>query len=273
MPAHNEASVILKTISNFSSIVSKPGYELIVSCNGCQDDTASLVMEHYPKATVIEIPEASKIAALNAAEAIANSKNRIFIDADISIRAEAIQKIANVLLTSQYPVAVAPRLSVNVKKASLGVRLYYRIWTALPYVRNGLIGAGVYALNASGRKRFDKFPNIVADDEYVRLHFSPSERKTISDEYFEIVAPVNLTELIRVKTRVWVGNYELSKKFPDLVQAGKKSYKSFFLSLIFRPDLWVCTPVYVLSQIKIRRQARKRIKQGNFYWERDFSSR
>ena len=41
----------------------------------------------------------------------------------------------------------------------------------LPYVREGMIGVGVYALSEKGPERFAEFPDVIADDGYVRMLF------------------------------------------------------------------------------------------------------
>ena len=59
------------------------------------------------------------------------------------------------------------------------VRAFYEVWSKLPYCRSGMIGSGVYALSEEGRRRFGRFPDITADDAFVRLHFKPAERRTV----------------------------------------------------------------------------------------------
>ena len=40
------------------------------------------------------------------------------------------------------------------------VRAFYRVFKELPYVRDGLIGLGVYGISEMGRARFDQFPEL-----------------------------------------------------------------------------------------------------------------
>ena len=63
--------------------------------------------------------------------------------------------------------------------ASSAVRNFYEVWQELPYVREGMIGTGVFALSEKGRKRFDTFPQFVADDGYIRLLFKNHERTKV----------------------------------------------------------------------------------------------
>ena len=44
-----------------------------------------------------------------------------------------------------------------------------------------MIGVGVYALSEEGRRRFDEFPEVIADDGYVRMLFSGTERIRVDD--------------------------------------------------------------------------------------------
>ena len=108
----------------------------------------------------------------------------------------------------------------------MAVRAYYRVWARLPYVREGMIGVGVYALSEEGRRRFAEFPEIIADDGYVRMLFSPSERVRVDDAPVRVYAPEGLSDLVRIKTRSRLGRYELRQRFPDLV-AGERTTKSY----------------------------------------------
>lgn len=41
----------------------------------------------------------------------------------------------------------------------------------LPTVEDALIGSGVYAMTGAGRARFDRFPEVIADDLFARNLF------------------------------------------------------------------------------------------------------
>ena len=66
IPAHNESSA-LRVIAALIPNGEKPGYEVIVVCNGCSDDTAD-VARGFSNVRVLEIAEASKPAALEAGD-------------------------------------------------------------------------------------------------------------------------------------------------------------------------------------------------------------
>jgi hypothetical protein len=44
-----------------------------------------------------------------------------------------------------------------------------------------MIGVGSYGLSASGRSRFAEFPDVIADDGFVRLQFRAGERVSVGE--------------------------------------------------------------------------------------------
>jgi hypothetical protein len=156
------------------------------------------------------------------------------------------------------------------------VRAYYRIWMRLPYVREGMIGVGVYALSEEGRRRFRRFPEVIADDGYVRMLFRAGERVRVDDAPVTVYAPARLSDLVRIKTRSRLGRYELRQRFPDLVATERttKSYRSAMASIVVRPWLWPAAVVYAAVVDRSRRRARRQLASlDDYVWERDHSSR
>ena len=75
-PLFNEEAGISRVLSGLKLGSSElSDIEIVLTANGCTDQTASVAREFG--VTVIEIKQASKIAALNAAEAVATSGHRI----------------------------------------------------------------------------------------------------------------------------------------------------------------------------------------------------
>ncbi len=91
-----------------------------------------------------------------------------------------------------------------------------------------MIGVGIYALSEEGRRRFDKFPSIIADDGYVRRLFKPHERICVEECRSIVTAPSSLWGLIKIKTRSRLGRYELSEKFPELSQTNRRTMAALF---------------------------------------------
>ena len=77
-----------------------------------------------------------------------------------------------------------------------------------------MIGVGVYALSEEGRGRFEEFPDVIADDGYVRMLFSSSERVHVDDAPVRVYAPARVSDLMRIKTRSRLGRYQLQAALP-----------------------------------------------------------
>lgn len=273
IPAHNEEKVIGNTLSHLYPGVESGDLEIIVVCNGCSDNTVGIVNSFGQSIFCIETPIASKPHALNIGEEAAKWFPRIYQDADVVLSVRTVDRIARILRKGPYLTA-APKMQMEYHNASWAVKSYYEIWQSLPYVREGVIGVGVYALSEEGRKRFDIFPDIIADDGYIRALFKSYERILIDDCYSLVRAPEDLRGLIKIKTRSRRGGYELARKFPELMQNEEKNYGSAVLSLMKSLDLWPKIPIYLFVNMISRLIARKQsLKKNNSVWERDESSR
>ena len=197
VPAHNEGLVISRMLS---ALVGGSGLEQLdvtVVCNGCTDDTADLARRFSPAVRVIESDVASKTHALNLGDQASGNFPRIYADADIVITPEAI---AALVARLDGVLAAAPTPEINLTECSRMVRQYYRIRELLPSAREGIGGSGVYALSEAGRKRFARFPNIVADDMYVRVHFKAEERATLKSVKSRVFPPRTIKQLIAVRS-------------------------------------------------------------------------
>ena len=95
VPAHNESSVIARTLRNMTDGAAPGELEIIVVCNGCTDNTAALARNFAPAVQVIETDMASKARALNLGDRAASSFPRIYVDADIILTVPAIRALAN----------------------------------------------------------------------------------------------------------------------------------------------------------------------------------
>lgn len=273
IPAYNEADVIERCLRSLTQREVNGGMEVIVACNGCKDNTAALARAVGPSVRVVETQTASKVAALNLGDSVANGFPRIYLDADIEIDLDTIEAIAHVLRTDRA-MAAAPKMRVDTSRSSWMVRSFYRIWLRQPYHQQGLIGGGFYAVSEAGRQRFDEFPQVIADDEFVRRHFASDERVNPEGLTFTIHAPHRFSDLIKVKTRSRLGRLELMQKYPDLRTSGGPKSNSKWFDIVKNPGLWVSGAVYLLVVGLTRSRARRQLRQiGNYQWERDDSSR
>jgi glycosyltransferase involved in cell wall biosynthesis len=273
IPAHNEERVIGRNLRRMLAGFSPSDIEVIVVCNGCRDGTAQVARDVGSLVRVIETDVSSKAHAWNLGDREARSFPRFYVDADVSLSAEAIRQVA-ALLDAGDALAAAPRLEVNYSGASWPVRAFYRVWMQLPYFHSGMVGSGVFALSREGRTRFGAFPDLIADDDFVRLHFQPLERRTVESCSFVIFPPSQLSTLIGVKTRSRLGRMELALQFPDRARLDQKSYFPTVLRIARRPSLWLAVPIFLYVVAVTWFRARRRFRRRDFaHWDRDDSSR
>jgi glycosyltransferase involved in cell wall biosynthesis len=273
MPAHNEGRVIRRTLTALTRGAADGEMEVIVVCNGCTDDTAAVARAFGGPVRVIETPVAGKIAALNLGDAAAQGFPRVYIDADVLLPLASLRKLAQRLEAGPI-LAAAPRPSFDVTGCAWSVRAYYDINGRLPSVREGIGGSGVYALSQRGRGRFGAFPELTADDGFVRIQFSPEERETLMDCHSTVFAPQCLSDLIAIKTRSHFGSYELRRHFPELWANKGRSNGGELLRLWKNPLLWPKLTAYCYVKLMARSRARRRLRRGLMKtWERDESSR
>ncbi len=273
IPAHNEGGMIdyclQQLVQSFDSLIP----EIIVVCNGCSDNTADIVRSFGDAINCIVTEEASKINALNIGDKAALYFPRVYLDADIRLSLKDISKIITAMESSRA-LAAAPKMQMDLTGSSWAVKSYYDIWCNLPYCREGMIGAGVYVLSEEGRRCFSKFPNIIADDRFIRALFSTEKRISVHDAVSIISAPTTLRGLIKIKTRSRLGGYEFENRFPELMNNETKAYGLAITELIGKINMWPKVFVYLCVNLFTRFRARMQSKTKGFsHWERDESSR
>lgn len=259
IPAHNEATVIRRTLQNLGPLVKSPLVDVIVAANGCSDDTVSQART-VTGAQVIEIPEPSKTSALNTAEEHTNRWPRIYLDADIEITPRAVLETFTAL-SNQGTLAARPRYIWDLTGASWIVRRYYGARGRIPSVHDRLWGAGVYGLSQEGRRRFSEFPKIVADDLFIDQQFREHERRIVATDPVVVRAPRSLPALLSILRRQSRGSQELG--LTTSPNTGRE-----LLGTIRGPVSFIDAVVYAVLATLSRRHPPKATR-----WERDESSR
>ncbi|WP_122072813.1 glycosyltransferase family 2 protein [Pseudophaeobacter sp. EL27] len=220
IPAHNEAGYIAACLTTLFASELPEGMlgEALVLANGCSDATASLaaaqtVPSHW-QLRVFDLPEGNKLKALNAGDAEARGAVLIYLDADVTLEPELVGQIATALDCPEARYASGtPTLS---RADSRLTRAYGRFWMRLPFVQKGTPGFGLFAMNRAGRARWQSWPDIIADDTFARLSFTPDERIKLSARYAWPMVE-GFRNLTRVRRRQNAGVAELSEKYPELL--------------------------------------------------------
>jgi glycosyltransferase involved in cell wall biosynthesis len=223
LPAHDESAYLPGCLDALlGSRIDGLEPEVIVIANGCRDDTADIARNYGAQAQasgwrlqVIERVEGDKLKALNAGEAEAKGDALIYLDADVRVSPELIAQLAGALSGDRPAFAGGtPRV---VSGASRVTHRYGAFWQTVPFLRDGVPGFGIFAMNRAGRARWDAWPDIISDDTFARLNFRPDERKRVPATYdwpmVEGFAP-----LVRVRRRQDAGVAEIGRLFPQLLE-------------------------------------------------------
>ncbi len=245
-------------------------------CNACSDKTVDIARDFGDPVRVVESDVPSKTNAMNMGDTAARGFPRVYVDADVVMSLASVRALAKALEKDGVR-AVAPAVETVYPPGTIwSVRAYYDFWMALPYIQEGMMAAGVYAMNEAGRAFFGRFPDVISDDGFVRLQFSQTERIEVDAALSVVSAPAKLDDLIKIKTRSRLGVYELMTRFPDHYsrEAGTKQYGKAIMALARKPRLYLAAIPYlwvnVISRLRARNQRRT---PGKYVWERDNSSR
>ncbi len=226
IPANNEALWMSTCLEAIFASVRIEQLQIVVVANGCTDNTADIARRYTVLAEekgwqldVIELEVGNKLHALNVGDNAALGYLRIYLDADVRVSERLLYQLENALdrdepawASGQLHMAAASRIS----------RAYARFWSKVPFMAKTVPGAGVFGVNESGRARWDKFPEIISDDMFVRLHFKARERLSVPAGYVWPVAE-GLRNLVKVRRRQNRGVAQLAELYPQLMKNEDKT--------------------------------------------------
>lgn len=221
VPANNEAAYIGDCLSALMAQSPAAGrLQIIVAGNACTDGTEDVVREfgRDAKARGWELiwdhdPTPGKLGALNRADNLVRAPIRAYLDADVVCDPELFGQLREALSRTDAAYATGT-LAISPARSPV-TRAYASFWRRLPFVRGGGVGAGLFAVNAAGRARWEAFPAIISDDTFARLNFAASERFEVPARYHWPMVE-GLGNLIRVRHRQNAGVKEVYQLYPAL---------------------------------------------------------
>lgn len=260
IPAHDEAGVIARTLDAVAPLADA-GIEVIVAANGCSDQTVEVA--RAARATrVLDLPAPGKTAALNAADDIARSWPRLYLDADITITPQSVLDVFAHLDGGVGALAARPPYVWRSSGADPLVRSYYRARSRMPSTRRALWGAGAYALSQEGHRRVTPFPDVVADDVFVDRAFADEEKEIVPTAPVVVRTPQSTHALLAVLRRQARGPAELG------VDTSRSTVREL-VSTVRGPLTLLDALVYAGLAVA----ARSGRAPAHGTWERDTSSR
>lgn len=200
--------------------------ECIVIANGCTDETVARARDYASgferrgwQLTVLDVAQGGKLNALNLGDETAQAEIRAYIDADVRLSPLLLHQLYRALDTNQARYASGNCVIAPAK--TWASRAYRRIYRQVPFMAHGVPGCGIFAVNGQGRARWNDFPQIISDDTYVRLSFSPEERIGVAADYHWPIVE-GFGNLVKVRRRQERGVEEIEEKFPHLFENDDK---------------------------------------------------
>jgi hypothetical protein len=247
--------------------------DIIVVANGCSDNTAEVAASFGSAVRVLTLPVACKHEALTAGDRVAAGFPRIYVDADVELRAHDARVLA-AALRQPGVLAAAPRRELVMTGRPWQVRWYYDVWSLLPGVRRGLWGRGVIAVNEAGHRRLAGLPPLQADDLAASLMFEPHETVLVPGARVIIHPPRTFAGLLCRRARCVTGIAQIERA-QGLDSSADRTRISDLTAIIRRrpgmlPRVGYFLCVAVLAQL---RAGRARARDDYLTWLRDESSR
>lgn len=205
--AHNEETVIGRTLDALLASADGLQLEVVVCANGCTDQTVAAASR--PGVTVIDRAQPGKAAALNAGDDAATGFPRFYLDADIVVPSGAVDHILEHFEADPPPMVVVPARRLSTNGRPWPVRAYFAISARLPAFREGVFGRGLIVVSEAGRSRFGRFPELIADDLFLDSQFAPHERVEAKDVEVVVETPYTNRDLLNRLARVRRGNAQL----------------------------------------------------------------
>ncbi|WP_323781251.1 glycosyltransferase [Thalassovita sp.] len=228
LPANNEGPLIGACLSALlATDLPRGAMEILVVANGCTDDTAVRARRFETDAaakgwplSVIELTEGGKLGALNAGDDAANGDCRAYLDADVVVSPGLMRQLVQALET-HAPRYASGRVHIPMP-SSWASRAYRAFYLTVPFMTDGVPGCGLFAVNAAGRARWGTFPDIISDDTFVRLSFTPEERIGV-DASYDWPLVEGFGNLVRVRRRQNSGVDEIVTRYPELLKNDDKT--------------------------------------------------
>lgn len=275
VPAHDEEVALEGCLE---ALLAQAGCRLriVVVANGCQDATSvvarsmvDLFRQRGHELHVLELETPSKPRALDAGDQLCADGPRLYLDADVRLGPGAARDVLAALQPGTGIHLAAPTLRIE-SPASRLTTSYTRVWSALPYVCDQVLGCGAYGVSDSGRKRWERFPALISDDRYVRLHFAEQEQRVLPTSQFTISFPESAKDLFAVRGRWCRGNRQLARAHPSLHAQDARRVIPALRFVARHPLLWPHLPAFATLFAYGRLSAYRRVTPER--WERERSS-
>jgi hypothetical protein len=269
IPARDEAARIGRCLAALHDGLPAGFARIVVACNGCRDGTAEIARTYEgPDLQVLDLSEGGKAKAIREAERLLPESPRFYLDADVEFRGHDLVQLAGQLATGPWHL-VSPTIVHERTECGPGAAALSRVWLALPHARESAFHH-VLGVSTEGRRRWDEFPLIIADDAFIAARFLPQERRIDPDIRVMVHPPRTVAAWIGVRTRWLEGERELNSL--GLGESAAKGRASSLIRLALRPSMLPGVTLHVAVRILARLRVR-RPGSGSHEWYRDATTR
>jgi glycosyltransferase involved in cell wall biosynthesis len=216
--ANNEEATIKCTIDSLLSQTRLPDSILVIA-NGCQDQTVQKAKDFGDLIKIVELDEASKPKSWNYAIKNTPEDYLLFVDADVAVHKETIEKLENSLKNSQAIVATAicVYISDDMKKEmtdSEKVPRHYLHGSCYLADKNNLI-------KKMQERGFDKMPEILLNEDHW-LSMVIGYNNIVRPSAFFFAHRAHWSDKHKQKIRIKRGRKQLKEDFTEI----SKEYRS-----------------------------------------------
>lgn len=251
IPTHHGSALLDRSMRSLARQTLTRDLQVVVAVNDSRADSYDRAVELAPTlraagigCTVIRTPP-GRSAALRAADRLLPPGARLYLDQDAALSPRAVATLLATLAPGTGVHFAVPRLRLAPARSAV-TRAYFRIWRELPYIRRSPATCGAYAVSAEGRSRWEELPDLHSDDKWVRWHFAPHERLVVSAEWYEVVAPDGLVDLLRARRRYQRGNQELVGLAAQPPHSDDHTrHHGILRSLLAKPAAWPAAAVFL----------------------------
>ncbi|MEF1175046.1 glycosyltransferase, partial [Vibrio sinaloensis] len=264
-----EEKQIGNTLSAYKSFMDR--IQVIVIPNGCIDRTEEISKAVDDRIEVLTLTEGSKVNAINYAYKFAKFDHILVQDADTLIEQKSIQNVLSFINKESYLFAsLVPE--TNTSKSGWIVRSYYSSLSKTPEHSIGMVGSGCYLLSRKAASKCFPFPQVIADDGYVKSILDKSNLSVIPESNIHVQAPRDVISLIKIKTRSKLGNIELSNRGKK-INGDKNGLLTLFM-LGVKERAFIRFLIYAsITAISLGRARWYLNNNSSLEWERDNSTR
>lgn len=269
IPAHNESTVIARTLRPMCDLAESGTISLIVIANGCSDDTAAVASAICPAALVLQTQTTGKTNALNLGIERAHPGLPVLcVDADLELTAAAA--LALIAAIEAGALAAVGQMKVDSRLASGVVQAYQRAWARNPYFAKGKFG-GVCALAPAVTRNLFPLPHVTGDDEYLRRSIDADHIAFVPECQFTAQSPRTLKSLFATRKRALRGTRQVQRL--GLANPTSNTAQTMLKASLSQPRALLDLAVFAAIGLAVRLALSVERHSKSTTWERDLTTR